>query len=53
MRTYGSLASNMYSIGSGKRLLLPETYISTNLLYSFTPRVTGVEISNNYSKITK
>jgi len=38
----GILIKNIYTLWGRKRFLLPVTYFSTNLVYPFTLRVTGI-----------
>jgi len=39
------LIKNIYTLRGRKRFLLPVTYFPTNLVYPFTLRVTGIQIS--------
>jgi len=37
------LIKNIYTLWGRKRFLLPVTYFPTNIVYPFTPRVTGIK----------
>jgi len=39
------MISNIYTLNGQIRIHLPVTYFSTNLVYPFTLRVTGIEIT--------